>query len=169
MGSKVKVIQDQIWKKNLLVQYLTRELKGIHQTWHSNTIWRVDELIRYSRAWVNVQGHMGSNTKSMFLWYLSRELGELYKTWPDNSLWRVDNLLRNSKSWGQRSRGHLVNVCVQYTGPTMTKDRIHLFMKVAVSNFRGQNDKGEGWAGRGIWAMFVSKAQHYLSKSNCRH
>jgi len=36
--------------KILLPQYLTSWLRDLIQTWHANSLWRVHELIRYSRS-----------------------------------------------------------------------------------------------------------------------
>jgi len=37
--------------QSLCAWYLTRDLTDLYQTWHGNSLWRVDELIRYSRSW----------------------------------------------------------------------------------------------------------------------
>jgi len=49
MGLNFKVIWGNIWKP--CVCDLTRDLMDLHQKWSGNSIYKVDELFRYSRSW----------------------------------------------------------------------------------------------------------------------
>jgi len=92
--------------QSLGARYLTGVSTDLYQTWHGNSLWRVDELIRYSRS-------LGQRSRSYGVIY-ENHVCEIYREGFDGSLpnftwlllWRVDELIRYSRSWGQRSRSY---------------------------------------------------------------
>jgi len=61
----------RLWH-SLCAWYLKRDWMYLHQTWHGYSLWRVDELIRYSRIWGQRSRSYGIIYKNL-VWAISHE------------------------------------------------------------------------------------------------